>query len=471
MSIRNSFGIALIVSTFISARANAQNVAPPPPASVKSLDAGTLAASVVPIRWKRFRKKPSDPLAVQCRAVMSNCARYNVYWIQRTFKEDSAHDAYLMPNLGEHGIRPACSVVFGIAAMLKTGAYDDKEIGVPREQAVALLRKLIRGIALSHQANGVAKGWGDQWQSAVWAALVGHGAWMLWEDLDADTRGMIARVVEHEANRFANPAYKVPYWRTPDDREVFKGDTKAEENAWNATVLQVAVAMMPNHPNAPAWKRIASELMVSAFSMKKDLANDAVMDGKPVSAWLHGYNVRDDGAVINHGILHPDYTSTPTLSLRVYATQALAGKPAPQSAGLNVEFIYRSLSTHAWPTPPYQAPGVPIYLPGKAEVYYPQGTDWSRFRFDVYYAFDACAKVFGWDKGLPDTASNWMRLRGARLLEMQARHADGHCWEPAEAKQPYPNDQFLCWQMGDAYLLMWLDANRSIKPTRNWLAE
>jgi hypothetical protein len=119
----------------------------------------------------------------------------------------------------------------------------------------------------------------------------------------------------------------VPYWTgRPDD-----GDTKAEENSWNSMILQVAIAMMPAHSHAARWKEKCSELMVSAYSLKKDLENPLVLDGKPVKAWLKGYNVREDGAVINHGrgFVHPDYMVCITLQLRGYLTQSLAGRPVP----------------------------------------------------------------------------------------------------------------------------------------------
>jgi len=55
--------------------------------------------------------------------------------------------------------------------------------------------------------------------------------WFLWEDLDRPTRHMLAAMIEYEADRFIRPGYTVPYWNGKG------GDTKAEENAWNAMLL------------------------------------------------------------------------------------------------------------------------------------------------------------------------------------------------------------------------------------------
>jgi len=432
--------------------------------------AAARAAEVMPIRWERFQRVgPVGFDEWQARSVLQNATRYNLAWLPRTYKTSGDGTAYLPPNMAESGIRPGASVLYGTAVLLKTGGYDPAAIGLSRAEAVSRLGRLARGLAATHKVNAAdGKGWGDHWQSAHWAALMGQGAWMLWDDLDADTRRMVQRVVEHEAGRFLAPGYEVPYWTAPDGHVNSPGDTKAEENSWNAMILQLAVAMMPGHTRAEAWKRVGSELMVSAFALKTDLQNTTVVDGLPVKDWLRGFNVREDGAVINHNIIHPDYTATPTLQLRAYLTQSLAGQAVPESAAFNAPFIYRSFSLHVWPSPPYEAPGGTMYIPRRAEVYYPQGTDWSRYRFDVYYLFDAFADVLGWDKGLAHPAREYMRLRAARLLAMQARHPDGHAWTREEATGAYPNDSMLAWQMGDACLLLWLDGHRAIGPVRNW---
>lgn len=49
-----------------------------------------------------------------------------------------------------------------------------------------------------------------------------------------------------EADRLID--YEVPYYRDANGNVVFKGDSKAEENSWNSTILVIAAAMMPEHP-------------------------------------------------------------------------------------------------------------------------------------------------------------------------------------------------------------------------------
>jgi len=428
-------------------------------------NSSTTSTQVVPINWKRFSNsiKNSQDIS-QSRQILANSARYNLSWIPKTFKLDDQNGLYEINHYDENGIRPAACVSYGLAVALQCAKLNDKELGLSRDEAFKQISMLIKGVAVGYRTNRTdGKGWGNSWQTAFWATMVGQGAWMVWDKLDSETQKMVQNIIVSEADRFITPEYKVPYWTSPDGHVNTPGDTKAEENAWNSTVLQVAIAMMPHHPSVEKWKNICSELMISAFSLKRDLQNNKIVDGKPVKDWLNGFNVSDEGAVINHNIIHPDYTVTISMNARAVLAQSLAGESVAQAAQWNAPFIYRSLEEHVWPSPPYKSPGGTMYTPGKAELYYPQGTDWSKFRFDIYYLADVNAHFLGWDKGLKYKATDWMRIRASRILEMQSRHSDGHMFTHEEFPT-YPGcEQMVVWQTGDAYLLFWLKAHHAIK--------
>jgi hypothetical protein len=419
---------------------------------------------VVPINWNRFGKNYKKNKNIrQSRKILANTIRYNLNWIYKTFKADTSRGYYIIDHYNENGIRPSASVCYGAAVALTCADLKEKELGIPRKVALKNIIMLIKGVAAGYKANrSDGKGWGNGWQTAFWATMVGQGGWMLWDNLDAETKLMVQTLVVDEADRFIAPGYKVPYWANPDGHVNTPGDTKAEENAWNSTLLQLAIAMMPQHPHIERWKHICSELMISSFSLKSDLQNDKIVDGKPIKDWLHGFNVRDDGAVINHNIVHPDYTSTITLRARTFLVQPLAGEPVSQGAALNSSFIYHSFVEHVWPSPPYKSPGGSMYITGKAEVYYPQGTDWSKYRFDVYYLNDVNAHILGWDKGLKHKANDWMRIRARRILAMQARHSDGHMFTHEEYSTYAGCEQMVAWLTADAYLLFWLHAHHAM---------
>ncbi|MCX7048581.1 MAG: hypothetical protein NTX50_24230, partial [Candidatus Sumerlaeota bacterium] len=373
------------------------------------------------IDWTRFAAPASPgPNQEQCGRILLNTARWCAAWISQTYKLDERSDRYIISNANnERAIRPPASVAYGLAVTLKTGLFDEKAVGVSREELIRRTTRLIKGLAAIHKANPGGQ-WGDHWQSSVWAGLLANAAWLMWDDLDAETRRMVVAMTVHEADRHIAPGYKVPYWNGKG------GDTKAEENAWETMILQMAVAMAPTHPHARAWREVCCELLVSAFARESDLTRaDITLDGKTPREWLKGYNIREDGILLNHNIIHNDYMTCISLSLRGLLVCSLAGISAPQSFDFNCDVVYGAFQKVKFAAPPYQAPGGTMYIPGKAEQYYPQGTDWSRFRFDIYYGADAYADILGLDKGLERRAREWMAPRATRMLAMQSRFSDG----------------------------------------------
>ncbi|MBN1345116.1 MAG: hypothetical protein JXQ73_20645 [Phycisphaerae bacterium] len=457
--------IATLAGVFISIPAlpSQKSVIHPGDPGKHTSTAKTLAGFVTPIDWSRFKSEPRDSRSLrQCRDLLRNCARYDLGWIAKTFKEDASGRMFVLTRMDEHGIRPCTSTVYGLAAVLETQSFDERDAGVSRQEALDRTIKLLRGTAKTHKAIGDPKnGWGDAWQSALWAAELGFGGWMLWEHLDGQTRDELTRLVVHEADRFIG--YEVPYWNGKG------GDTKAEENSWNSMVLSVAVAMMPGHPHIRQWKEKCSELMVSSYATENDWReNKRMLDGRAVKDWLKGYNALEGGGVLNHGFIHPDYMVDVSMNLWAYLTQSLAARPVPEAADFNAAMIYRMLATRQWPCPPYHEPGGTIYRPGQAGIYYPKGTDWSTHDVSAYYRIDVWADLLGWDKDLPYRAASWMQLRAENMLEMQRRHEDRRMFAKGEY-DTYPGaEQWVTWCITDAYLALWLNAHNAMSDRSNW---
>ena len=416
---------------------------------------------VIPVNWERFKEyrqiSPKSRDLEDCASVLMNNAFHNLQWAPKAAERIERGEG-VFGRAAHDTIRPACSAAFGLAVVLKTGLVDEKAVGCPREEAIARAVRLVKGAAGTHNK----KWWGYPWQSALWASQLGHAAWLLWEELDSETREMVAELVEAEANRFIG--YQVPYWNGEG------GDTKAEENAWNSMVLSIAVAMMPGHPNVRKWKEKCSELMISAYATKEDLENQTLVDGKPVKDWLRGYNAREDGSVVNHGFIHPDYMRCILLNLRAYVVQPLAGQPVPEAADFNVPLVYRCFVVKHWPSPPYSEPGGTIYVPGKPRLYYPQRADWGRHHYVFYYLLDTHVHLLGLDKDLPHQAHAWMRVRSKGLLDMQLRHDDRRIFADGELDTWIGREQTAAHALGNAFLLLWSDAQGIPIRRENWLS-
>lgn len=425
---------------------------------------GDLADMVEPIDWARFGTlAESSPEFEMSSKIVANAARHSYLWANDFYKSSESGDRFLIGNgWKEHVVRPPSSAALGLAMALKTGV-DPSAMGASEEEITRCITKLVKGVAGNHKSNG--GNWGNHWQSTLWAAQMGRAAWLVWDELDDETQEWVARTVVHEADRHIRPNYTIKYWNGQG------GNSRAEENSWDCMVVQLAVAMMPEHPHVRKWKEICSKLMISAYSLEADMhKTEPVLDGKTPQEWLDGYNVREDGLVINHNLIHNDYmVSFAHLQMSAAMVFSLAQQPLPETYDFNFDLIYRTLVTKKFDAPPYKAPGGTMYIPGKPEQYYPGGTDWSPLRFACYYGMDSLADVFGHDKELPHTAAHWRQLRAEKIYEMQSRHEDGRMYAPGEYDNYQGVEQMVFWMMTDAHLLQWLYDRQALSGKANWL--
>lgn len=420
---------------------------------------------VVPIDWGRFdiNKNPKSEEAIHSRDLLLNSVKYGLSWIVSLPKYSNG--LFNLGGIKENHIRPPASEVVGLAVALQTGIYNEDHIELNKQDAINATVLLIKSIAKAHKCN-TENGWGDQWQSALWCGLAGQAAYMMWNYLDNDTKMWVAAMVEYEANRFN--IYTVPYYKNKDGKVVYEGDSKGEENSWNATVLQLAVSMMPEHPNVADWRYKCVELMVSAYARPTDLKRSKQVDGFSLSEWLSGSNLEENGTLINHGFIHNDYICTIEQNLRAINMFSLGDIDIPEATNLNADIIYDALVNLNFASPPYQSPGGTMYIEGSPDQYYPNGTDWSRYRYDIYYVLDVFAQILNFDDYAGTDGLSWEKLRAKKLLTMQARHSDKRVYASGEWNNYGGKEQLAAWMFGDAYLLKWLKAQEELSETVSW---
>jgi len=120
----------------------------------------------------------------------------------------------------------------------------------------------------------------------------GMAGWILWPQLDDRSKLAIARLVEHEADRFIFQPPKSSRFR----------DTGAEENAWNSLVLSLASNMMPEHPRAKLWDRAALDWLVRIqqqqegyYNVRRDLEYGGLCATRLIACCL-GHPLLGEGA-------------------------------------------------------------------------------------------------------------------------------------------------------------------------------
>ncbi len=309
---------------------------------------------------------------------------------------------------GEHMIRPNTSTIEGFAFLYRFGPYDEQVVGVSRQTLLTeTIIPMMRYCTATHVSGGRptddGKCWGNAWQSAYWAYMLGRAAWWLWDDLPDDLRQSVRKVVLYEADRFlrAAPPHRIAY------------DTKAEENAWNALIFHAAMLIAPGDPRHPRWSEGFQRWTLSSFLRPADARSQAVIDGRTVAEQFTGANIFDDFTMENHGFVHPDYMTGFGLTLGAQVDFALSGRKPPEALLYNVRPIYDNLK---W-----------FHLPDGGFVY-PSGQDWELFRNPDWLGVHLEMAIHA------DDRDAWPRaLQSLRTLEkMQARNASGAVFAPSE---------------------------------------
>lgn len=308
----------------------------------------------------------------------------------------------------EHWIRPNTGTVEALCFLYRFGPYDEKIVGLSRQELlrqaiVPMIRYLTETHVTGSRPTGDGKPWGDAWQSAHWAQMLGRGAWWVFDNLPQELQVAVRRVVRHEAERIANS--------NPPSQ--LKGDTKAEENAWNAQILSVAILLMPHDERVPEWNRQFQRWTMSAFLRPADKNCTTTVDGRPVAEQFTGANIFDDFTLENHGFVHPDYMGAFTLSLGCATDFRMTGRKEPESLYWNVAGIYENLK---W-----------FMLPDMGFVY-PSGQDWTIFRQPAWITRHLLMFVYGRD---PEA---WGLLKQTVEVteQMQRRSPEGAIFDPSQ---------------------------------------
>ncbi len=398
-------------------------------------------------------------------------ANYLERWYDRRGQRFTDLLSRFDPNLQEYAIRRPAMAALTAAVAVRTGAHNDVSVGRTRDEAILYSDWLLRSVACQHVAV-TPGGWGAGWQTAHWAMLAGEAAWLIWDRLSPQTREYVAQMIVFEADHRLVTAPE--YWADANGTIVTKGDTKAEENSWNAALLELAVNMMPTHPQAANWRRRAVDLEVSAYARFADISSPTVINGVTLADRLDGANTYDDGTVENHRFLHPDYMTNIQQNWWAADFAGLAGRRAPVSAFVNGPSVYGAFSTLPFtagaPSPvngvPFLAPGGTMYRPGTNDIYFPQGSDWGIGRRAHFVSFDAHALAYGLDSAAAWPARDALaqHVAGQQALVAGDGTGDGRTYNldqvVANQQDNYNGrEEYAASQLAEGWLALYVSRN------------
>jgi len=213
----------------------------------------------------------------------------------------------------ERGVRPNADLSMVCAFLVRYGR-DQVQLppGITWDDLEQMAMKSLVFAYSTHKANRlkVCKGnnyWGSTskddhvWESSLWAMSVAFSAFFQWDKLDLRQRQYIYQLLKAECNYELERTIPTGY----------AGDTKAEENGWEADVLAVTLGLFPEDPLAPHWFQRLREFAINSYSHPND-ANDTTVidphyDQQTVKDLYKGQNLYNDYTLQNHNYFHTSY--------------------------------------------------------------------------------------------------------------------------------------------------------------------
>ena len=410
-------------------------------------------------------QKSDKQLTEERRLAIKDSARAFANWRDT----DALPILYLSREQAENGIRPVSHAVYCISLALHYGYYDEKTVGVSREDAQAMCIKLINSVVSEHRSNHPEaqedRYWGDSWQSPLWAENIALGAWLLRDDMAPEDRAKVECMVLDEADTLTY-GFEIPYYRDVDGTVVFPGDTKGEELAWSAKILALACFMFPDSPKRPDWSDKLERMLVSATAMPEDVGSVRPVDGHEIGALIDGSNVNEDGTVVNHDLVHIDYMATILEEMGDTAVvYKIAGAPVPEAAVFNLDKIYGGLIYVDLGKYDESLSGRNFYLRDEdgrptGDTTMPGENDWGKPGYAIYYLCDVMADTLGLDGDIEPSCKGqvWENLHFEKLSAQIDRETDGVI--TGQFFQPGENffvsgELFMMHNLAEAYVLQY----------------
>ena len=263
--------------------------------------------------------------------------------------------------------------------------------GVTWDQLEQLAMRSLVFAYSTHKANRLkvcsdSRYWGSTgtgshvWESSLWAMSVAYSAYFQWDKLSDAQRACIYNLLKAECNYELNRNIPTGY----------EGDTKAEENGWEADVLAATLGLFPGDELAPKWFERLREFAINSYSHPDDQRNATVIDPwynrQTVADLYRGQNLYPDYTLQNHHLFHTSYQN---VVMQELGEAALALKMFQTGLGNEEKWRTNALMHHNQEV----MDSVLCWLAlTDGELAMPNGNDWSLFLYDqiTSYTTQAC---------------------------------------------------------------------------------
>ena len=293
----------------------------------------------------------------------------------------------------EQGVRPNADLSMICAFLVKYGKPAGVKLpsGITWDKIEDMARKSLVFAYSTHKANKlkVCSGnnyWGSTstsdavWESSLWAMSVAYSAYFQWDKLSDAQKNYIYQMLKAECNYELGRSIPTGY----------AGDTKAEENGWEADILAATLGLFPNDELAPRWFERLREFAVNSYSHMSDATNTTIIDpeynNKTIADLYRGQNLYDDYSLQNHNLFHTSYQN---VVMQELGEAALALKMFQRGLYGEEKWKTNALMHH---NQEVQDSILNWLALADGELAMPNGNDWSLFLYDqiTSYTTQAC---------------------------------------------------------------------------------
>lgn len=213
-----------------------------------------------------------------------------------------------------------------------------------RARALASLRFSLASHVSGPLACTDGTKWGHTWISALGIERMMHGVRLLTPHLDDADRVALHRVIASECDWLATDYKRGPHAGVQADKWAHTGKNDPESNLWNGSLLWRGATLMPDHPNADAWREQALRFLANGASIDADARDDTVYDGKPLRERHVGASFFDSFALDHHGYLNVGYmVICASHAAILHFDQRIAGLPTPELLHLHQKELWRTI--------------------------------------------------------------------------------------------------------------------------------
>ena len=350
----------------------------------------------------------------------------------------------------ERGVRPNADLSMVCAFLVKYGQGQvTLPDGVTWDDLATMARKSLVFAYSTHKANRLkvcagGRYWGSVseadhvWESSLWAMSVAYSAFFQWDSLSAQQRGYIYQLLKAECNYELERTIPTAY----------RGDTKAEENGWEANVLAATLGLFPDDELAPRWFQRLREFAINSYSHPDDANDQTVVDPdydrQTVADLYRGQNLYDDLTLQNHNYFHTSYQNvviqelgeaalalmlfqSPSPAPAIASSPAIASTPGVSTPGT----VSRRWHTRALMHNCQRVMSDVLYwlALSDGELAMPNGNDWSLFLYDQITSYTTAACFLRDPHALMLEELACRQIKARQQTTAEALRADGKTGE------------------------------------------